>query len=97
MMDHPMEAPLEVATRQLRRYYVAYRRDAYPCYGEGRLPLLGYRAFRDKARMLGRIQQTLEGLYAAHPRLAEAPPAARARMVDLESQASLLEMELCWS
>lgn len=96
-MDHPPEDPLELDLRRLRRLFVVYRREGYPRFGEGRTAQLGYRDFVRRAHQYMTIQRLLAEGYARHPALATAPAAERARLVDLELQASNLEAELCWS
>lgn len=96
-MERSLEPLPEVTTRRIRQWFVAYRTDAYPCYGEGRLPMLSYRAFKTKTLEHQRLHRELTHLYDRYPEAGQAPAEARARMVHLEVQSSQLEYELCLS
>lgn len=96
-MERALEHLPELTTRRIRQWFVAYRIDAYPRYGQGRLPLLSYRAFRAKTLEHHRLYQELTELYERYPRAALAPGDERTRMVHMEVQSSQLEYELCLS
>ncbi|HEY9856081.1 MAG TPA: hypothetical protein V6D05_10110 [Stenomitos sp.] len=96
-MERSLESLPELTTRRIRQWFVAYRTDAYPCYGEGRLPLLSYRAFKTKTLEHHQLHQELLHLFDRYPQASLAPADARARMVHLEVQSSQLEYELCLS
>jgi hypothetical protein len=96
-MDHPLEPATDLTPRCLRRWFLAYRREAYPQFGEGRLPCLNYCEFRQKVRQHAAMQEELRAMYTRFPSAASAPADDRTRMVHLEAQASHLERELCMS
>lgn len=96
-MLRSLEPLPELTTRRIRQWFVAYRTDAYPRYGQGRLPMLTYRAFKTKTLEHARIHRELTHLYDRYPEAAEAPGEERTRMVHLEVQSSQLEYELCLS
>ncbi|MNX73288.1 hypothetical protein D3C86_1046770 [compost metagenome] len=96
-MDHSLEILPEATTRQVREWFVAYRKDTYPRFGEGSLPCYSYREFKAKALERVRLNHELAELYARHPQLSQAPAEDRAKMVHLEVQSSQLEHELCMS
>lgn len=96
-MTRSLESLPELTTRRIRQWFVAYRTDAYPRYGDGRLPVLSYQAFKAKTLEHQRIHQELTSLYDRFPHAGLAPGDERTRMVHLEVQSSRLETELCLS
>lgn len=96
-MERSLEPLPEPTTRRIRQWFVAYRTDSYPCYGQGRLPMLSYQAFKTKTLEYQQLYQELSGLYQRYPQASLAPADERTRMVHLEVQSSQLEYELCLS
>lgn len=96
-MDHGLE-PLEPLTlRKIRQEYLHYGRETFPRYGEGRLELLSYAAFKTKLQEHEALHRELQALYASNPNLKQLSGELRTRMVGLEVRMSTLEHELCMS
>jgi hypothetical protein len=94
-MNAQLQELPELTIRAIRKWFVAYCKDAYPKYGTDRVERLSYKSFKEKALQHDRHYQDLFKIYEQNPELAQMSPELKLLVIRLEQELSVLEHQLC--